>query len=187
MSTAPLIDENVQTLAQLAQLLSRVPTKDYQRPLGGKATQSLGKHVRHVLEHYQTLLNACQTSAESFDYEQRKREAALESQPDFAGERVRELQARLKALSSMNHDTTLTLSYPLEVNSASSQAALPTSLGRELAFLTSHSIHHMALLGLLCEQLDIALPDNFGVHPSTLRYWEQQKQAKAILKSCADT
>lgn len=180
MSTSPLsplIDENVQTLAQLAQLLGRVSTQDYQRPLGPQGTQSLGKHVRHILEHYQTLLDACPTvpTQAAFDYEQRQREAALETQPDRAGERVETLQDRLKTLASMPHDATLTLSYPVEVGEANSSVPLlPTSLGRELAFLTSHSIHHMALLGLLCEQLGIALPDHFGVHPSTLRYWAQQ-------------
>ncbi|MGM0543421.1 MAG: DinB family protein [Pseudomonadota bacterium] len=182
MSTSPLsllIDENLQTLAQLAQLLGRVSAKDYQRPLGAKGTQSLGKHVRHILEHYQTLLDACATAPTQgvFDYEQRPREAALETRPGYAGEHVEALQAGLKTLATMPHDAALTLSYPFEVGDADDSVALPTSLGRELAFLTSHSIHHMALLGLLCEQLGIALPEHFGVHPSTLRYWARQRFA----------
>lgn len=179
MSTSllsPLIDENVQTLAQLAQLLGRVSAHDYQRPLGATGTQSLGKHVRHILEHYQTLLDACATAPIQaiFDYEKRPREEALETQPSYAGKRTEALQAGLKALATMHHDATLTLSYPVEVDDADGSVALPTSLGRELAFLTSHSIHHMALLGTLCEQLGITLPEHFGVHPSTLRYWAQQ-------------
>lgn len=178
-SLSPLIDENVQTLAQLAKLLGSVSAQDYQRPLGAKATQSLGKHVRHILEHYQTLLDACATAPAqaSFDYEQRKREAALETQPDRASERVADLQAGLKALANMPPFTALTLSYPVAVGETDEPTALPTSLGRELAFLTSHSIHHMALLGLLGEQLGMAPPEHFGVHPSTLRYWAQRRSA----------
>lgn len=176
-SLSPLIDENVQTLAQLGQLLGRVSAHDYQRPLGAKGTQSLGKHIRHILEHYQTLLDACATAPTKavLDYEERLREAALETRPGYAGERVEALQAELEALADRPHDAALTLSYPVEVDGADDSLALPTSLGRELAFLTSHSIHHMALLGLLCEQLGITLPEHFGVHPSTLRYWEQQR------------
>ncbi|MBT2771411.1 hypothetical protein J7J47_04085 [Halomonas sp. ISL-60] len=179
----PLIDENVQTLNQLNQLLGSVSTQDYQRPLGAKATQTLGKHVRHIIEHYQTLLDACAASPESatFDYEQRQREAVLETQPSCAQSRVEALQAGLSALAAMPHNTPLTLSYPVETGVAISEMnnalPLPTTLGRELAFLTSHSIHHMALLGLLCAQLDIVLPTHFGVHPSTLRYWAQQRFA----------
>ncbi|MBL1269354.1 MAG: hypothetical protein COA87_016705 [Halomonas sp.] len=182
MSTSllsPLIDENMQTLAQLALLLGRVTAQDYQRPLGAKGTQSLGKHVRHILGHYQTLLDACAMAPTQaiFDYEQRQREAALETQPGYAGQRTEALQAGFKALATMQHDAALTLSYPVEVGDVDDSVALPTSLGRELAFLTSHSIHHMALLGMLCEQLGIALPEHFGVHPSTLRYWARQRFA----------
>ncbi|MDR5873527.1 DinB family protein [Vreelandella gomseomensis] len=180
-SLSPLIDENVQTLAQLAQLLGRVSAHDYQRPLGAKGTQSLGKHVRHILEHYQTLLDACATSSPQtiFDYENRLREAALETQPGYAGDRTEALQAGLTALATMPHDAALTLNYPVK-GDADDSVALPTSLGRELAFLTSHSIHHMALLGLLCEQLGIALPEHFGVHPSTLRYWARSSSQKEL-------
>ncbi|SDN77437.1 DinB family protein [Vreelandella arcis] len=178
-SLSLLIDENVQTLAQLAQLLGRVSAQDYQRPLGTKSTQSLGKHARHILEHYQTLQDACATAPNqaTFDYENRQREAALETQPGYAVERAEALQAGLKALATMQHNAALTLSYPVEVGDVDDLVALPTSLGRELAFLTSHSIHHMALLGMLCEQLGIALPEHFGVHPSTLRYWAGQRFA----------
>ncbi len=32
----------------------------------------------------------------------------------------------------------------------------------------------MAIIGLLAEQLGLALPDSFGVHPSTLRHWRRE-------------
>lgn len=185
-ATALLVDENVQALEQLATLLERTPAATYQRAVGSQQTQSLGKHVRHILEHYQTLIDAPELSPEpsqsmaSLDYENRLREAALENSPAQAQARIHQLQVGLKALSTIPHDTLLILRYPTEEpeHIASINALpLPSSLGRELAFLTSHSIHHMALLGLLCEQLDIALPRTFGVHPSTLRFWKQQPYA----------
>ncbi|WP_434986561.1 hypothetical protein [Vreelandella zhaodongensis] len=180
-STALLIDENVQALAQLATLLQRSPEKAYQRLMGSQQTQSLGRHVRHILEHYGTLLDACTPGDHrmAFDYEQRQREAVLENDPIQALQRVKILQTGLQALSSTPYNTPLTLSYPIEEGHASqaNTLILPTNLGRELAFLTSHSIHHMALLGLLCEQLEITLPSDFGIHPSTLRFWKNQRTA----------
>lgn len=197
-ATALLVDENVQALEQLATLLERTPAATYQRAVGSQQTQSLGKHVRHILEHYQTLIDAPELFPElspkrfpelspepsqsmaSLDYENRLREAALENSPAQAQARIHQLQVGLKALSTIPHDTLLILRYPTEEpeHIASINALpLPSSLGRELAFLTSHSIHHMALLGLLCDQLDIALPRTFGVHPSTLRFWKQQPYA----------
>ncbi|AVI64190.1 hypothetical protein [Halomonas sp. GFAJ-1] len=189
-ATALLVDENLQALEQLARLLERTPAPTYQRLVGSRQTQSLGKHVRHILEHYQTLIDAPELSpapsletsqsTASLDYEHRQREAALENNPVQARQRLHELQAGLKALSTTPHDTLLILCYPVEEPGHAppvNALPLPSSLGRELAFLTSHSIHHMALLSLLCDQLDIALPSNFGVHPSTLRFWEQQRKA----------
>lgn len=171
-SSLLLIDENQRVLAQLEGLLQRVGPKAYQRISGAHATQSLGKHVRHVLEHYQTLLEACPASPlhTTLDYEQREREAVLENDPAQALTRVKKLQEGLAALTAAPYDTPLTLRYPVEA----SELDIPTSLGRELAFLTSHNVHHMALIGLLCETLDIPLPKDFGVHSSTLRYWERQ-------------
>jgi uncharacterized damage-inducible protein DinB len=171
-TTALLIDENQRTLDQLVALLQRVEPRAYQRVLGAQATQSLGKHVRHVLEHYQTLLDACPGSPLpiALDYEQREREAVLENDPAEALAQVKTVQKNLASLTATPPTTPLTLRYPVD----DSTANVPSSLGRELAFLTSHSIHHMALIGLLCETLDISLPKTFGVHPSTLRYWEQQ-------------
>ncbi|MDR5899920.1 DinB family protein [Halomonas vilamensis] len=170
--TAQLIGENQHALNQLEALLPRVEPEAYQRLLGAQSTQSLGRHVRHVLEHYQTLLDACTALATptTLDYERRQREAALENDPAQALARVKMLQDTLATLTVMPHDTPLTLRYPIKAN----ELDIPTSLGRELAFLTSHSVHHMALIGLLCEILGITLPKEFGVHPSTLRYWEQQ-------------
>ncbi|RUR26720.1 hypothetical protein ELY33_16555 [Vreelandella andesensis] len=184
-ATALLVEENVQTLEQVATLLQCTSDVVYQQRLGNQQTQSLGKHVRHILEHYQTLLEALAGSDQqkAFDYEQRQREAALENDPNHALTRVRALQTRLKTYTSVPHDTLLTLHYPVEEIPASSRlpaaTSLPitSSLGRELAFLTSHSIHHMALLCLFCEQLNIVLPSNIGVHPSTLRFWEKQRTA----------
>lgn len=167
-----LIEENQHVLAQLEGLLQHVGPKAYQRLSGAHATQSLGKHVRHVLEHYQTLLEACTVLPlpTTLDYEQRKRDAALENDPAEALARVKSVQENLASLTTTPYTTPLTLRYPVD----DSAAALPTSLGRELAFLTSHTVHHMALIGLLCETLAIPLPKAFGVHPSTLRHWERQ-------------
>ncbi|MGO3769404.1 hypothetical protein ACTXK8_02710 [Vreelandella alkaliphila] len=184
-ATALLIEENIQALEQLATLLQRTPEAIYQRLLCNQLTQSLGKHVRHILEHYQTLLEALAYSdkQKAFDYEQRQREAALENNPNYALARVRTLQAELQTCSSVPHDTLLTLQYPVEEiastkpSLAVTSLPLTSSLGRELAFLTSHSIHHMALLRLLCEQLNIALPSDIGIHPSTQRFWEKQRTA----------
>ncbi len=56
--------------------------------------------------------------------------------------------------------------------------AVPTSLGRELAFVMSHTIHHNALIGVIAKLLGIDVPERFGYAPSTLAYLETRRCAR---------
>jgi len=46
-------------------------------------------------------------------------------------------------------------------------------------FLASHTIHHMAIIGMLAEQAGVEVGAEFGVHPSTLRYLQRQARGMA--------
>ena len=50
-----------------------------------------------------------------------------------------------------------------------------SSIERELEFLQSHTIHHYALIGFKLRAFGFDLPVEFGVAPSTLRFWNRQK------------
>jgi uncharacterized damage-inducible protein DinB len=47
-----------------------------------------------------------------------------------------------------------------------------TSIGRELAYVLSHTIHHNAIIGAMVKTLGGALPQRFGYAPSTIRHAE---------------
>lgn len=165
-----LVDENIYPLSQLNDLLLLMPCTLYQQLFD---TQSVGKHVRHVLEHYQTLLAGLKDSVQknTIDYEQRDRQAALEKEPSVAAQAIDRLQAELQALSHQPTDTPIMLNYP--IGPPGNSLTLNSSLGRELSFLTSHTVHHMALIRLLCDSMNMPLSSDFGVHPSTRRFWLQ--------------
>lgn len=166
----PLVEENTLSLTQLQSLVASLASTSYSQLFG---SQSVGKHVRHIIEHYQTLL-AGYANAPHVDqiyYEQRPREEALEESPAVAANTINALQSALHALNDKPTDTPLILNYP--VGHEGHAYPLASSLGRELAFLTSHTVHHMALIRLLCDTLSVTVPEDFGVHPSTLRHWRQ--------------
>ncbi|UCF67889.1 MAG: DinB family protein [Acidobacteriota bacterium] len=48
-----------------------------------------------------------------------------------------------------------------------------SSVGRELRFLLSHTVHHFAIIGLMLRMLGGEPPAAFGVAPSTLDYWKE--------------
>ena len=45
-----------------------------------------------------------------------------------------------------------------------------STLGRELQFLVSHTVHHFAIIGAICHRMDIELAPTFGIAPSTLKH-----------------
>ncbi len=164
-----LVEENRQSLQQLEAFLAVLTPAQYRHAFDIEERQTLGRHLRHILDHYQALLEGC--GAGRIDYESRERAPGLEREPALALERLSEIRDGLARLTE-HSSTPLQLTYPVEEGGVS--LSLTTSLARELAFLTSHAVHHMALLGLLAQQLGVALPDDFGVHPSTLRHWRRQ-------------
>jgi hypothetical protein len=124
----------------------------------------VGSHLRHVIEHYDALLFP--THAGIVDYDARLRDADLETSPHVARSR---LQALLRALT----DTSAAgFAAPLQVQGqgglkGESRFQVASSLGRELAFVASHTIHHFALLAAHCQQQGIPTPEGFGKAPAT--------------------
>lgn len=165
-----LIEENLLALTQLKGLLDELTPDTYRQPFSGDGRHTLGKHVRHIIDHYAALLGGLEEGGGRIDYENRRRDETLEQWPQQASQRVTSIEASLRVLGDRQLPADMTLDYPLD----DERLALGSSLQRELAFLTSHTIHHMAILGLLAEQVGVSLPDAFGVHPSTLRHWQRE-------------
>ncbi|HEX2100170.1 MAG TPA: DinB family protein, partial [Candidatus Synoicihabitans sp.] len=105
------------------------------------------------------------------DYEKRARDPLIESDPNYARDLLLALAERLDDwLARVTHD--LPMRYAAETSTAAEAA---TSALRELEFLVSHTVHHYALIAIMCRLLGHETPAEFGVAPSTLRY--QQAQA----------
>lgn len=176
-ATARLVEENLLTLAQLRGLVAVLAPEGYRQAFGEHGRHTLGKHVRHIIDHYDALLYGLDRGAKVIDYERRRRDEALEQWPQQAASHLAGIEARLSSMVSGPSPDALTLGHSMDDEALS----LPSSLDRELAFLTSHSIHHMAIIALLAEQSGIHLPESFGVHPSTLRHWQRASAEQAPL------
>ncbi|MDQ3269589.1 MAG: DinB family protein [Pseudomonadota bacterium] len=174
-----LVHENTRVLAQLAQLVGRLAPEPYQRSLGPQGQHAIGKHVRHIVNHYESFLSGITGDAGGtrVDYEHRLRDPVIESDPAAACLRLAGLSAALERLSPRFAREALQLNHP----TASKAIAIHSSAGRELVFLFSHTIHHMAIIGLLAEQLGVVAGSEFGVHPSTLLHW--QREATKLARS----
>lgn len=151
----------------LAAHVRALPAAAYLEPCMILSGSSVGMHVRHCLDHFQVLLRGLHVGR--FDYDDRGRAVDVECDRACAVTLARSIAAELRA-ALRDAD----LRRPVEVRTASSSdgdvAWQPSSLGRELQFLISHTVHHAAMIAASCRRRDLPTAGELGVAPSTLRY-----------------
>jgi hypothetical protein len=133
---------------------------------------SIGMHYRHVLEHFQCLLEGMGNGR--IDYDQRRRSGELEGSVDAAILATDHLIERFRTLPSDALRPECTVTYTIGYGKDEAEEVRST-LAREAMFCVGHATHHYALLKPLCAQLSVLLPYEFGVAPSTLRHMQAQK------------
>ncbi|CAM0139856.1 unnamed protein product [Umbelopsis sp. WA50703] len=138
---------------------------------------SIGKHIRHMIDHFRILLSNPDLSCNDVNYDLRTRKVAAETDPAAAVELIRDLEARLPALSDRPFNTPLVLTATIDPNMPPEQ--YQSSFGRELWYCCIHAIHHYASIKTICLEHGIHVPDSFGVAPSTLQHAEQDKMQRA--------
>lgn len=153
-------------LQQLADVLAAMTDGQYVQKPVGVFTSSLGGHVRHCLDHCTALLAAVSTGM--LDYDDRARGTAIETDRGVALAALHETQAQLAQLAAGALDQPLQLTALLTPAGPRLESA--SSLGRELVFVLSHTIHHGALIAAMCATLGISVPAGFGYAPATLAH-----------------
>jgi uncharacterized damage-inducible protein DinB len=167
------VQANLVLLAQGAELIGRLSEGEYNAKVAACFNSTIGGHFRHVIEHYQGVLAALETG--DLDYEHRARDTMIETMPEYALGIAQKLQKELLEVSaSRAMDRTLRMA-----SETVTDALLVTSLGRELEFLISHTVHHYALMAVIASQHGVTLPSDFGMAPSTLKFQRIDKAACA--------
>ncbi len=167
------VQANLVLLAQGTELIGRLSDESYNCQLAVCFNYTLGGHFRHVVEHYQGLLAAIASG--DIDYENRERNSRIETDPDYALAVVQQLKTGLMKLATDGAED-----RPMRMKSETGDGGwLGTSLGRELEFLISHTVHHYALMAVIAGQQDAALPVDFGLAPSTLKFQRTENAACA--------
>lgn len=124
---------------------------------------SIGSHVRHCLDHVEALERALARGVCCYD--DRVRGSATEDDPAIACARLEACQLRLTNLDPDLLLTPLTLSARIDTDGLTVRAR--TTVGREIAFVISHTIHHAALIAVLLEDMGRDRPSRFGLAPTT--------------------
>jgi len=148
-------------------LLFELGGRTYSHVAGTPFNASVGQHYRHVLEHFQSLIRGLR--AAEINYDARERNQRLQSDVTYAS------IATCDVLRALKKYTNETLARDCKVinsvgYSASQPSCLDSNVSRELAYCIGHAVHHFAIIRLICHEIDITVPAEFGVAPSTLRH-----------------
>jgi uncharacterized damage-inducible protein DinB len=170
-----LIETNQTWLRQALALTERLDDGIFVKSPKGLEPHRAGAHLRHILEFYSCFLAGVERGL--VDYDSRRRETAIESSTQAAAARIREILLALERLHRGNDDPRMFVR--MEDADAAEVAApwLKSSVNRELQVLSSHTIHHFALISMTLRALGVEMDPSFGVAPSTLSYQARKQSA----------
>ncbi|HVM88792.1 MAG TPA: DinB family protein [Puia sp.] len=154
---------------QLSGTLQQLSDNEYVRPCSSLFKNTIGQHVRHIIELFQCLENGYDTGI--VNYEKRKRDALIENNRQVAAKMLQDI---FNKLNRPNKELTLQACYD---DTSDELVSIATNYYREVAYNLEHTIHHMALIRTgINEVSTISLPEEFGVATSTIKYRKQCAQ-----------
>lgn len=160
-----LIRDNCDFLQQGIDLLERHGPESYVYADLQCFGSSIGSHMRHVLDHYNSLVDGIASGI--VDYDDRERRTAVETKLAEGLALARETIDRLGCLDA---NLERKVEVIVSANTRGREAASHSTVGRELQFLASHTVHHYALIAIASRMQGIHPEDTFGIAPSTLKY-----------------
>ncbi len=162
---SPLARAVASVLSELIDVLGPVTPGAYAASCGSQFFDaSIGGHVRHCLDHARAFIDG--RVAGAIDYDHRERGTVIESDPTAAMLEIRSLVISLLAISAS--DELSPIAVHVMPTRSGDTVQVQSTVGRELAFVLSHTIHHNATVRSMAHALGLSVPASFGFAPSTL-------------------
>jgi len=160
-------NSSAQVLKQLVELIDKLEDEQFSRPLPILSGNTIGKHIRHIIELYDQLLNGYESGI--VNYDDRQRDQRTETESSYAINKLMQITSECESKS--DKPIQLIVDYSMDEHTNDN---VNSSYKRELAYNMEHAIHHMAIIKMAVENEfeEIILDKSFGVAPSTLRYKE---------------
>jgi len=164
----PAVQGCIESCKRLLVVLGAITPAQFQQRWNGH--NGIGPHTRHCIEHLAGLRDGLASGL--VNYDARARDRHLEEDPVACAEIIEGLADWLSWLDAAALDQAVTVAQIPQVDAAPIHSQ--SSLRRELLFVTSHTIHHLAVVSMLAEIHDISLPDRLGLAYSTQAYERAQ-------------
>lgn len=162
-----IISGSIEVIEQGEQFLQTVSASSYNKVLTPYFNSSSGEHMRHILDHFISLMNGYKSGL--VDYDLRNRKSNIESDHHKALLQLTELKQWILTLDVNTLGDALTIKTEVSVFEKK-PALLESSLARELIFVTSHAVHHFSIISIAMQLQDISIDESFGIAPATATY-----------------
>lgn len=162
MATSVIVSDNIELLLQVRNLVVSISREQYVFKPAIFKTDCVGAHLRHVLDHYFSLIR--DLSSGRIDYDRRERDPRIAEDPAVAAAKMDEI---IIALGSLPADDT---AVAIKMDCGDCSVWSGSTLGRELQFQLSHHVHHNAIIRMILEAQSVAFDESFGLAPSTIKY-----------------
>ena len=165
-------------LDQLISISEQLNDEEFRAPLKILSSNSIDKHMRHIIEFYDLMVIGYQTGI--VNYDSRSHDCVIEENRLMAIEKMNALKSEIK-INSNDHDLILKASYDKEHHAP---ITIKTSFFRELQYNIEHAIHHMAIIkiALVSEFELVSIHKGFGIAYSTIQY-EKEKNVHGNFSS----
>jgi len=154
-------------IGQINDTLGLLNDGAYSKPLKLLHGSTIGQHVRHILNFYETLAGGC--SDELVDYGNRNRDVRLESEIEYAYQKGNDMMTNIMTLNENNR---VLVRVDFSSDPAEDRPVVQSTIGRELMYAFDHAVHHLAIIriGLTECMPDLELDKDFGKAPSTVKF-----------------
>ena len=165
-----LVNANIEYLKQAITLIDSLKDGQYSKNGGDFYQSGVGKHMRHLLDHYTRFL---EITDGNIDYDARKRDPKIETDCGYTCNYCEKL---IGGFSELPEEAAwIDSSVRIRSNEVEQRNPWSTStIKRELQFLISHTVHHFALIKIILNTEGIETPREFGIAPSTLAFEKSQ-------------
>ena len=151
------------SLNGLVDLLNQLSNSEYYNPCASLSNSTIGEHTRHIIEMFQCL--EANYEAGIVNYDNRKRNIAIQTDTEFAISQIRIIQDSLEKQNKK---------IELQQIIDGEEIRIDSNYFRELLYNLEHCIHHQALIKVaVLQNATIIVDENFGVARSTIEYRKQ--------------
>lgn len=167
MASPTVIDENILQLRQGSDLIARLTDPLYQTTVGPCFNTGVGMHFRHILDYYTCFLAGIDRS---IDYDARERNELLSRDRSRAMGKIRRTIDELDLLRFQSEllESRVLIRDNERDDGTGKAPPCHSTVGRELKFLLSHTVHHFAIIAMMLRIQGFEPFEEFGLAASTI-------------------